>query len=181
MSHDLRAPLRGIDGFSLALLEDYADRLDDEGRNHLQRIRAATQRMGQLIDDLLSLSRMTRAEIRKEIVDLSKLAHSVAEVLQQAQPERRVDFRIEDRLEARADAGLTRVVLENLLGNACKFTSKRTSACIEFGKTHSNGTSAYFVRDNGAGFDPAYANRLFGAFQRLHGTSLFTVSRTAKT
>ncbi len=173
VSHDLRAPLRGIDGFSLALLEDYADRLDDEGKIHLQRIRAATQRMGLLIDDLLNLSRMTRAEIRKEVVNLSALAHSVAEVVQETLPERRIEFRIEDRLEARVDPNLMRVVLENLLGNACKFTSKRASACIEFGKTHCNGSSAYFVRDNGAGFDPAYANRLFGAFQRLHGTSEF--------
>jgi light-regulated signal transduction histidine kinase (bacteriophytochrome) len=173
VSHDLRAPLRGIDGFSLALLEDYADRLDEVGKNYLQRIRAATQRMGLLIDDLLNLSRMTRAEIRKEVVNLSALAHSVAEVLQEAQPERHIEFRIEDRLEARVDPNLMRVVLENLLGNACKFTSKRTSACIEFGKAHCNGSSAYFVRDNGAGFNPAHANRLFGAFQRLHGTSEF--------
>jgi signal transduction histidine kinase len=173
VSHDLRAPLRSIDGFSLALLDDYADRLDEEGKVHLQRIRAATQRMGMLIDDLLNLSRMTRAEIRKDTVDLSSLARSVAEGLQEAQPERRIDFRIEDRLEAKADPRLVRVVLENLLGNACKFTSKRSSACIEFGKTHQNGNSAYFVRDNGAGFDPAYANRLFGAFQRLHGATEF--------
>lgn len=173
VSHDLRAPLRSIDGFSLALLEDYAPRLDEEGKDHLERIRAATQRMGMLIDDLLNLSRMTRAEIRKELVNLSTLAHSVAGGLQEAQPERRIEFRIEEHLEARADPRLLRVVLENLLGNACKFTSKRTSACVEFGKTHCNGNSAYFVRDNGAGFDPAYANRLFGAFQRLHGTTEF--------
>jgi light-regulated signal transduction histidine kinase (bacteriophytochrome) len=173
VSHDLRAPLRSIDGFSLALLEDYADRLDDEGKNHLQRIRAATQRMGMLIDDLLNLSRMTRAEIRKEIVNVSTLAHSIVASLREAQPERQVDFRIEDHVEASADPHLLRVVLENLLGNATKFTSKRASARVEFGKTHQNGSSAYFVRDNGAGFDPAYASRLFGAFQRLHGTAEF--------
>jgi signal transduction histidine kinase len=173
VSHDLRAPLRSIDGFSLALLEDYAERLDEEGKGHLQRIRAATQRMGMLIDDLLNLSRMTRAEIHKEAVDLSALAHSVTTGLQESQPERKIDFRIEDRLEANADARLVQVILENLLGNACKFTSKRTSPCIEFGKIRHNGTSAYFVRDNGAGFDAAYANRLFGAFQRLHGASEF--------
>jgi light-regulated signal transduction histidine kinase (bacteriophytochrome) len=173
VSHDLRAPLRSIDGFSLALIEDYAKRLDNEGKEHLRRIRAATQRMGTLIDDLLNLSRMTRAEIRKEIVNLSALAHSVAQGLREAQPERQVEFRIEDRLEAQADAHLLRVVLENLLGNACKFTSKKTLACVEFGKTQCNGSSAYFVRDNGAGFDPAHTNRLFGAFQRLHGTTEF--------
>jgi light-regulated signal transduction histidine kinase (bacteriophytochrome) len=173
VSHDLRAPLRSIDGFSLALLEDYANRLDDEGRDYLQRIRAATQRMGMLIDDLLNLSRVTRAEIRKEAVNLSTLAHSVAAGLQETQPERHIEFRIEDHLEARADARLVLVIFENLLGNACKFTSKRISACIEFGKTNHNGSSAYFVRDNGAGFDSTYANRLFGAFQRLHASAEF--------
>src|SRR5256714_3168934 len=173
VSHDLRAPLRGIDGFSLALLEDHADRLDDDGKNYLQRIRTATQRMGLLIDDLLSLARMARTDIRKETVDLSALAHSVAAALQEVQPERRIDFRIGHHLEGAADPRLMRVVLENLLGNACKFTSKCVSPCIEFGKTNSNGSSAYFIRDNGAGFDPAYASRLFGAFQRLHGTTEF--------
>jgi light-regulated signal transduction histidine kinase (bacteriophytochrome)/HAMP domain-containing protein len=173
VSHDLRAPLRGIDGFSLALLEDYEDRLDKEGKEHLQRIRAATQRMGMLIDDLLNLSRMTRAEIRKQRVNISTLVRSIAKELQDSEVERQVDFRIEDGIEATADAHLLRVVLENLLGNACKFTSKRSSARIEFGKTRRNGSSAYFVRDNGAGFDPAYASRLFGAFQRLHGTTEF--------
>jgi len=173
VSHDLRAPLRSIDGFSLALLEDSAERLDEEGKDHLQRIRAATQRMGMLIDDLLNLSRVTRTEIHKETVNLSALVHAVAAGLQEAQPERKIDFRIENRLEANADARLVQVILENLLGNACKFTSKRTSPCIEFGQTRHNGSSAYFVRDNGAGFDAAYANRLFGAFQRLHGAAEF--------
>jgi signal transduction histidine kinase len=173
VSHDLRAPLRGIDGFSLALLEDYTERLDDEGKEHLQRIRAATQRMGMLIDDLLNLSRMTRAEIHKQKVNVSTLARSVATELQDAEGDRQIEFRIEDGIEATADKQLLQVVLENLLGNACKFTSKRSSARIEVGKTRRNGSSAYFVRDNGAGFDPAYASRLFGAFQRLHGTTEF--------
>jgi signal transduction histidine kinase len=173
VSHDLRAPLRSIDGFSLALMEDYADRLTEEGKDHLQRIRAATQRMGMLIDDLLNLSRMTRAEIRKEVVNLSILAHSVSASLREAQPDRQIEFRIEDRLEARADPRLVQVVLENLFGNACKFTSKRSSACVEFGRLRHNGSYAYFVRDNGAGFDSAYATRLFGAFQRLHAASEF--------
>jgi light-regulated signal transduction histidine kinase (bacteriophytochrome) len=126
-----------------------------------------------LIDDLLNLSRMTRAEMRKERVNISTLAHSVVESLQEAHAARRIEFRIEDALEANADPRLLRVVLENLMGNACKFTSKRTSACVEFGKMQRNGSTAYFVRDNGAGFDPAHANRLFGAFQRLHGTTEF--------
>jgi signal transduction histidine kinase len=173
VSHDLRAPLRSIDGFSLALMEDCADKLDQQGQHHLQRIRAATQRMGLLIDDLLNLSRVTRAEIRKEKIDLSNIARKVVAGLCESQPGRHIDFQIEDHLEAHADPGLSQVVLENLLNNACKFTSKRTSARIEFGRTKENGSSAYFVRDNGAGFDPAYGSRMFGAFQRLHGTNEF--------
>ncbi len=173
VSHDLRAPLRSIDGFSQALLEDGADGLDGQGKDHLHRIRAATQRMGLLIDDLLNLSRVTRAEIHAERLDISALARSIAAEFQKTQPERRMEFRIEDGLETTADARLLRLVLENLLGNAWKFTSKRASACIEFGKTHLNGAHAYFVRDDGAGFDPAYADKLFGAFQRLHAVTEF--------
>ena len=185
VSHDLRAPLRGIDGFSLALLEDYADKLDEKGKDYLHRVRAATQRMGILIDDLLNLSRVTRSEMRLENSDLSAIARSVAVELQKVDPERRVEFRIEEGLETFVDSHLLRITLENLLGNAWKFTSKRESACIEFGKTHVDGKSPYYVRDNGAGFDPAYADRLFGAFQRLHdrndfpgtGVGLATVQR----
>jgi light-regulated signal transduction histidine kinase (bacteriophytochrome) len=116
---------------------------------------------------------MTRAEIRKEVVNLSALAHSVVAGLREAQPERNIEFRIEEHLQAKADPRLVQVILENLFGNACKFTSKRASACVEFGKQRHNGSSAYFVRDNGAGFDTAYATRLFGAFQRLHAASEF--------
>src|SRR5229473_4023873 len=173
VSHDLRAPLRGIDGFSLALLEDYADKLDEDGRDYLHRVRAATQRMGILIDDLLNLSRVTRSEMRRENTDLGAIARSVAGELQKTQPERRVEFRIEEGLEAFVDSHLIRIALENLLGNAWKFTSKRESACIEFGRTHCDGKLTYYVRDDGAGFDPAYAGRLFGAFQRLHDKSEF--------
>jgi light-regulated signal transduction histidine kinase (bacteriophytochrome) len=141
--------------------------------------------MGILIDDLLSLSRVTRTEIRLEKTDLGLIARSVAVELQKTQPERRAEFQIEEGLEAFVDSHLIRITLENLLGNAWKFTSKRESASIEFGKTHCNGSVAYFVRDNGAGFDPAYADRLFGAFQRLHdkndfpgtGVGLATVQR----
>ncbi len=185
VSHDLRAPLRGIDGFSLALLEDYADKLDQDGRDYLHRVRAGTQRMGILIDDLLNLSRVTRTEMRLEKTDLGAIARSVAVELQKTQPERRAEFRVAEGLDAFVDSHLIRITLENLLGNAWKFTSKRESACIEFGKTGCNGSPAYFVRDNGAGFDPAYADRLFGAFQRLHdkndfpgtGVGLATVQR----
>jgi PAS domain S-box-containing protein len=173
VSHDLRAPLRTIDGFSHALLEDCADKLDGEGKAHLYRIRAATQRMGLLIDDLLKLSRLSRTELRKQSLDISALARSIADDLQQAQPERRTEVRIEDGLKTSADPGLLRAALENLLSNAWKFTSKRECAHIEFGMARGNGTPAFFVRDDGAGFDPAYADRLFGAFQRLHTTDEF--------
>jgi signal transduction histidine kinase len=173
VSHDLRAPLRGIDGFSQALLEDCAARLDEQGKSHLRRIRAATQRMGLLIDDLLNLSRVTRTEIRKERVDLSALARSIAVELRRSQPNRQVVFRIEDGLASQADPRLLRIALVNLLGNAWKFTSKCPAARIEFGKSDRNDASAYFVRDNGAGFDPAYADGLFGAFRRLHATQEF--------
>jgi signal transduction histidine kinase len=174
VSHDLRAPLRSIDGFSQALMEDYADQLDGQAKDYLQRICASTRRMGQLIDDLLNLSRVVRSEIKAETVDLSALAHAVAAELQKAEPTRQVEFVIGERITATGDRRLLRVALENLLGNAWKFTAKRTSAKIEFSMTGNNGTRAYFIRDNGAGFDMAYINKLFGAFQRLHTTREFT-------
>jgi signal transduction histidine kinase len=185
VSHDLRAPLRSIDGFSLALLEDYADKLDEDGRDYLDRVRAATQRMGILIDDMLNLSRVTRSELRLEKTDLGAVARSVATELQKTQPERRAEFQIEEGLEAFVDSHLIRIAFENLLGNAWKFTSKRDSASIEVGRTRDDGTYTYYVRDNGAGFNPTYADRLFGAFQRLHdknefpgtGVGLATVQR----
>lgn len=173
VSHDLRAPLRSIDGFSKILLEDYADELDEEGNDYLERVRAASQRMGQLIDDLLDLSRMTRSEMRRESVDLSALAKSFAEELKRGQPERRVEFLIEGGLVVEGDRSLLRVVLENLLRNAWKFTGKQADARIEFGASEQEDKRAYFVRDDGAGFDMAYADKLFGAFQRLHGGSEF--------
>ena len=174
VSHDLRAPLRAIDGFSQALIEDYGETIDEEGKKSLQRIRAATQRMGQLIDDLLNLARVSRGEMSNERFNVSDIAGSVAVELQKTDPGRVVDLRIEEGLEATGDPRLLRVVLENLLGNAWKFTSKRTSACIEFGETSTETGTAYFVRDNGAGFDPAYTNKLFGAFQRLHSATDFS-------
>jgi signal transduction histidine kinase len=173
VSHDLRAPLRSIDGFSHALLEDWADRLDDEGKDHLNRIRAATQRMGSLIDDLLNLSRLSRTAMQWQGLDMSALARSIVNNLHKDQPERRIEVRIQDGLTANADTGLVTVALENLLGNAWKFTSKQVSAHIEVGQAEVNGILAFFVRDDGAGFDPAYAERLFGAFQRLHGMDEF--------
>ena len=174
VSHDLRAPLRSIDGFSQALLEDYADKLDDPGREHLTRVRAATQRMGHLIDDLLKLSRVTRAEMRPIAVDLSALASDVFAELRKSKPDRRVECHIEPGLAAEGDVRLLRVALENLLGNAWKFTGKTANAKIEFGATRdADGASSYFVRDNGAGFDMVYADKLFGAFQRLHSMDEF--------
>ncbi len=173
VSHDLRAPLRSIDGFSRTLLEDYADRLDAQGANYLQRVRAASQRMAQLIDDLLELSRLTRAELRWAPVSLSALALAVAEELRHNHPERAVEFVIAEGLTAEGDARLLRIALENLLGNAWKFTAKRPQARIEFGAARRNGETIYVVRDNGAGFDMEYADKLFGAFQRLHSTAEF--------
>lgn len=173
VSHDLRAPLRGIDGFSQALLEDYADRLDAEGQDYLRRVQAASQRMGGLIDDLLNLSRVTRGEMHRETVDLSGLAQMITSEIQQREPERQVEFVIADGLVARGDARLLQVVLENLLGNAWKFTAKHPRARIEFGVTRHNEKREYFVRDDGVGFDIAYADKLFGAFQRLHSATEF--------
>lgn len=174
VSHDLRAPLRSIDGFSQALLEDYLAQLDSVGQDYLRRIRAATQRMGQLIDDLLTLSRVTRTEMRHERVDLSALAQAIATELQQAHPDRQVRFVLEPELLVHGDTRLLRVMLVNLLENAWKFTAKQSQARIELGtKIQDNGKKIYFVRDDGAGFDMAYADKLFGAFQRLHTMSEF--------
>lgn len=173
VAHDLRAPLRSIDGFSQALLEDYGDKLDEDGQDHLKRVRAAAQRMAQLIDDLLGLSRVTRAELHRTEVDLSAIAHETAEQLRKAQPDRGVRFLIADGLVASGDARLVSVLLENLIGNAWKFTAKRPSATIEVGSASVDGQVAFFVRDDGAGFDMAYAGKLFTAFQRLHSRTDF--------
>jgi PAS domain S-box-containing protein len=173
VSHDLRAPLRGIDGFSQALEEDYAAHLDANARNYLARIRAGTQRMGMLIDDLLNLARVTRAEMHRETIDLTKMVNDIARDLQSAEPNRGITLTIDDGLTANGDHRLVRIALHNLLGNAWKFTSKRVDACIEFSARGSNENRVYFVRDNGAGFDQAYAARLFGAFQRLHSMEEF--------
>ncbi len=173
VSHDLRAPLRAMDGFSQALLEDYADKLDLDGRNHLQRVRAASQRMADLIDGMLTLSRTTRIEMRRARVDLSGLAQTIALDLQKTAPQRRVEFVIAPGLAVHGDPHLLRSLIENLLGNAWKFTSKHDMARIEVGSVQQQGPTVYFVRDDGAGFDMAYVNNLFGVFRRLHGSSDF--------
>ncbi len=185
VSHDLRSPLRSIDGFSQALLEDYGEILDATGREYLARARAASQRMGQLIDDLLGLSRVTRREMVREDVDLSALATAVLNCLAEADPGRQVRRQITQGLRATGDAGLLRVVLENLLGNAWKFTAKRHGAAIGFDGMEFEGNPVFFVRDNGAGFDMTYGDTIFKAFQRLHpakefegtGIGLTTVQR----
>ena len=176
VSHDLRAPLRGINGWSLALLEDYADKIDDLGQKYLGYVRMETQRMGELIDSLLELSRVTRTDLVYEQVNLSTLVHSIAARLQNAEPERRVEFIIEQGLIAHGDPRLIEIMLANLLGNAWKFTGKHPSARIEFGRIEREGQSVYFVRDDGAGFDMDFAGRLFGPFQRMHRTSEFSGS-----
>ena len=173
VSHDLRAPLRSIDGFSQILLEDYATQLDEAGRESLHRVRAASQRMGTLIDDLLKLARVTRAEIRTEDVDLSGMARDIAAELERATPERKVEFAIAPGLKARGDTRLLRVVLDNLLRNSWKYTSKRPAPRVEFRSADANGGQAFMVRDNGAGFDMKYADKLFGVFQRLHSAADF--------
>ena len=173
VSHDLRSPLRSIDGFSLALMEDHAAKLDPEARDYLQRVRAATKRMAQLIDDLLALSRVSRTELVRTKVDLSEAARTVAAELQKTQPDRQALFVIADGLNVEGDPHLLRIVLDNLLGNAWKFTAKRDGARIEFGSVGENGTRQFFIRDNGAGFDMSYAHKLFGAFQRLHANEEF--------
>ena len=168
VSHDLRAPLRAIDGFSLALLEDYTNLLDDQGQDYLQRVRSATQKMAQLIDDLLKLSRLTRGELTLVQVDLSALAEGVAAELRKSQPERRVVIRIAPGLTDSGDPNMLKVVIENLIGNAWKFTGRNEEAIIEFGAAEVEGRAAFFIRDNGAGFDMTYADKLFATFQRLH-------------
>lgn len=189
VSHDLRAPLRSIDGFSLALFECCADKLDSEGKSYLQRVRVAAGRMGELIDDMLTLSRITRSEMHRAHVDLSALAKGVADELKAAEPDREVQITVQSGLAADCDAHLLRVVMNNLLGNAWKFTGKTENPKIKFGARNSECPScstprpasrsprsdgvAYFVRDNGAGFDMTYAEKLFGAFQRLHSTEEF--------
>ena len=173
VSHDLRAPLRGIDGWTLAFLEDYGHRLDDQGRKYLNQVRTETQHMGQLIDDMLSLSRVGRVEMQRETVDLTALARAIAGRLRETGPERRVEFVIQEGLTAAGDPHLLEIALFNLLDNAWKFTGKRPKAVIEFGRITQAGQPVFLVRDNGAGFDPAYADKLFGAFQRLHKTSEF--------
>lgn len=173
VSHDLRAPLRSIDGFSEAVLQDYSDKLDETGKEYLRRLREASQRMAELIDDILGLAKVVRAEMRRDDVDLSALAESIVHKLRTDEPERRVTFTCSPGLRARVDKRLMNIALVNLLGNAWKFTSKTPQAVIEFGAESTPEKAVYWVKDNGAGFNPAYAQKLFAPFQRLHSTAEF--------
>jgi len=173
VSHDLRAPLRSIDGFSQVLLEDYGAGLDEAARDSLQRVRAASQRMATLIDDLLKLARVTRTEMRTERVDLSGMAREIVLDIQRTTPDRQVEFAIAPGLEAQGDSRLLRVVLDNLLRNGWKYTGKQPQPRVEFTAMDENGSRVFVIKDNGAGFDMKYADKLFGVFQRLHSTAEF--------
>lgn len=173
VAHDLRAPLRSLDGFSLALLEDHADKLDDEGKQYLRHLRESAQHMAALIDDLLSLSRVTRSNFQREDVDLAAIAHGVVERLRKESPERQVEFSVTPGLRASGDERLLTIALENLLGNSWKFTRKRSKAEIDLRVIEQNNQKVFVVRDNGDGFDMAFSSKLFGVFQRLHSTAEF--------
>ena len=173
VAHDLRGPLRSIDGFSHALLAQYADKLDAKGEDYLQRLRASARRMADLIDDLLELSRVSRTELRHHRVDLAAVARSVVDELRGREPQRQVEVSISGSMPVEGDVGLLKIVLENLIGNAWKFTGRRPHAKIECEPIDTPAGRAFVVRDNGAGFDMAYADKLFGVFQRLHGQQEF--------
>jgi PAS domain S-box-containing protein len=188
VSHDLRAPLRSIDGFSHVILEDYGDQLHPDARNYLERVRNAAQRMASLIDDLLKLARITRSPLQMRFMNISKIVEEIAQSLKEQQPERQVDFSITPDLMVEGDPHLLHAALENLVGNAWKFTSKKETARIEFGQLNRAKDRTFFVRDNGSGFNMAYVDKLFGVFQRLHavtdfpgtGVGLATVQRIIK-
>ncbi|WP_236685545.1 sensor histidine kinase [Geobacter pickeringii] len=173
VSHDLRAPLRHIEGYSRILLDDFGDRIGEEEKQYLERICRSSDRMKELIDNLLKLARFSRWDLQMKSVDLSSLARQVAEELQSEEPQRRVTFRIADKLTVFADAELIRIALENLLGNAWKYTGRTENAVIEFDAAESDGRRVFFVRDNGAGFEMKHADKLFGVFQRLHSATEF--------
>ena len=173
VSHDLRAPLRSISGFCHVLLETHGNRLDETGKDYMGRIAAASSRMGQLIDDLLTLSRVARTEVARTDIDMSDMAESIAEQLRQVDPDRQVEFRIQPGVVARGDGTLLRTVMENLLENAWKYSAQKPNAIIEFGRSGDGSEVSYFVRDDGAGFDMSLSHRLFKPFQRLHRASEF--------
>jgi light-regulated signal transduction histidine kinase (bacteriophytochrome) len=173
VSHDLRAPLRGIDGWSLALQEDYKDKLDERGREYIDLVRSETQIMGRLIDDLLMFSRQGRAEMNERQLDMTAMAQAIISRLQQQNRSLQTGFIVQPGLKALGDHNLIDIALKNLLDNAVKFSSKSSCAMVEFGQVEKEGRKTFFVRDNGVGFDMAYANKLFGVFRRLHKASDF--------
>jgi len=173
VSHDLRAPLRTIDGFSLALEEDFGEKLDAQGKDYISRVRNGVQRMGTLIDSLLQLSRVTRSDVQRELIDLSQIATLVFREIQASDPVHEVNWIAQPGVMAEADPRLMRIAFENLVGNAWKFTARTPNATVTFGSSLQNGKTVYFLRDNGAGFDMTYVDRLFNAFQRLHGEREF--------
>ena len=173
VSHDLRAPLRTMAAFVSFLFEEYAERLDEQGNDYLTRISQSSAKMSRLIEDLLNLSKLSRQEIKRTEVDLSALARSIVSGHREANPGRKVEVSIEDGVTALADPSLTEIVLSNLIGNAWKFTSKTAKARIEFGTLEKDGKTVYYVRDNGAGFDPQYASKMFQPFHRFHSGDEF--------
>lgn len=173
LAHDLRQPLRGLDGYSFILLEDYSDKLDTTGRHYLERIRVGSQRIGLLLDGMLTLCNLSRAGIKRSEIDLSSVCHDIVAQLAPDQNSRRIDWRITSEVVARADADLIRIALENLLSNSLKFTANTPDTVIEFGRVSGTAEPVYFVRDNGAGFDMQHASKLFGAFERLHSAEEF--------
>jgi len=173
VAHDLRAPLRGMNGFAQLLLDDYQDKLGPDGKDWLQEILLNARKMGALIDALLSLARLTRNELHRESLDLSTLVHELGGHLAAAEPSRSVDLQVEPALSADVDPVLGRALFENLLANAWKFTSKTPRPRVAFGATQQNGSRTFYVRDNGAGFDMAFASKLFAPFQRLHSANEF--------
>lgn len=173
VSHDLRSPLRSIDGFSYALQEDYADKLDSVGLDYLDRVRSCAQDMAQLIDDMLELSRMSRIELKIDLVDMSALAQSILGHFREQDQQRQVEVKIDTDLRARGDQRLIRILLDNLLGNAWKYTATKEYAIIEFGRIQQQGEDVYFIKDNGVGFDMQYVHKIFSAFQRLHSVDQF--------
>ena len=185
VSHDLRAPLRAIDGFSQVLQEDYTEHLDEAGRDCTARIRRSAQNIGALIDDMLKLSRITRIDLTRTYVDLSAQSREIADTLRASAPDRKAEFDIADDIKAHGDSHLLRIALSNLLSNAWKFTASRSPARIGFGQMRVDGETVYCVHDNGVGFEMTYVGKLFGAFQRLHdarefpgtGIGLATVQR----
>ena len=173
VSHDLRSPLRSVSGFCHMLMEDYAESLDVQAQDYLKHIRDSVHRMDKLIDDLLNLSRVSRIELKREKVNLSAISREIVEHLERAYPGRKVEYKIEDNLFVKGDTGLLRVVLENLLDNAWKFTAQTEKATVEFGSIKEAGKVVYYVGDNGAGFSMEFNSKLFAAFQRLHEASEF--------